>query len=125
MQIVHSWQAVEKAFRREVAAGLPRHISNDFSDRWRHKAAATTFFNSLLDAVSPQLRGFLNIYRSPMSLLEFTKLVPVDAKRKTMELRPITRFCERDFYVPPDAAGLGQSNVHAFCQFVVRQLASS
>jgi hypothetical protein len=29
-------------------AGLPRHISNDFSDGWRHKAAATTFFNSLL-----------------------------------------------------------------------------
>jgi hypothetical protein len=42
-------QAVEKSFSRDVAAGLPRHISNDFSDQWRHKAAAATLFNSLLN----------------------------------------------------------------------------
>ena len=42
---------LEKPLRCEVAAGLPRHISDDSNTGWRRKAAATTFFNGLLDAV--------------------------------------------------------------------------
>jgi hypothetical protein len=38
----------EKAVRRVVAAGSPRHISVDFDARWRGKPATTTFFIILL-----------------------------------------------------------------------------
>jgi len=39
-------QADEKAGGRKVA-GLPHQFSHDFNARWRHKAAATSFFISL------------------------------------------------------------------------------
>jgi hypothetical protein len=50
-----SLQADEKVARHRVAAGLPRHNSNDFKTRWRcpdqigtGSAAATPFFLNLL-----------------------------------------------------------------------------
>jgi len=47
------WQADEKAVWRDVAAGLPRHISCDFNHRWRRKAVSTPFFISLLELRLP------------------------------------------------------------------------
>jgi hypothetical protein len=44
------YQDDEEVVRRVVAAGLPRHISSDFSVRWRGKPAATTFFIILLES---------------------------------------------------------------------------
>ncbi len=41
-----------------VAAGLPRQISNDFDPWWRHKAAATPIFISLLDSQVDSLFKF-------------------------------------------------------------------
>jgi len=43
---------------RKVATGLPRHVSNEFNDRWRGKPVATPFFISLLNVSRVQaLRG--------------------------------------------------------------------
>jgi hypothetical protein len=49
LKIASVQQAAEKVAWHGVAAGLPRHNSNDFKTRWRRKAAATPFFSSLLD----------------------------------------------------------------------------
>ncbi len=38
-------QADEKVVRREVAAGLPRHISDVFSAGWRRNAASASLFH--------------------------------------------------------------------------------
>jgi hypothetical protein len=46
-----SEQADEKVVRRDVAAGLPRHIPIVFNAGWRRKAASTSFFISLLERV--------------------------------------------------------------------------
>ena len=41
-------QADEALIGQDVAAGLPRQISDDFSTQWRRKAASTPIFISLL-----------------------------------------------------------------------------
>ena len=43
---------MKRVFRGVVAAGLSRPISADFNGRWRGKAAATTFFISLVEGNS-------------------------------------------------------------------------
>jgi hypothetical protein len=41
-------QKLNRLLQLDEAAGLPRHLANDFSDQWRRKAAATPFFITLL-----------------------------------------------------------------------------
>jgi hypothetical protein len=56
------WPADEKLIWHDVAAGLPRQISNDFNTQWRRKAASTPFFISLPDVSRdnfPHFVGFV------------------------------------------------------------------